>query len=161
MGAIAVAVDRGTYKGGSWTEQMAFRACWVNVTMVENPTIRLHPVTDDPYFVAYTEELSVIELAYMGNFARKIKDIPGGYEVPLLDPEGDQKWSNVDWKAMRPQIRNFCKNIVTVPPLVLPGDPGWPSGDESNFYQAVLDANGAPGWILASDRIPKTWGYPA
>jgi len=156
MGAIAVGIRKSAYDGATWTQQTALRACWVNVGLSENPPVRLRAGDDEPFYVAYTEELTVRELAYMGCFAAHITEIPGGYEVPLLDDEGPQAWRNVDWPAMRPQIKNFCDGKG----VVLPGNPGWPDGDEANFYQAILDANSAPAWILAADRIPETWGQP-
>lgn len=161
MGAIAVGIRKSTYLGADWKLQMCFRAAWVNVALNETPPTRLRAGDDEPFYVAYTEELTVVELAYIGNFAAKITKVPAGYEVPLRDPEGPQAWRNVDWESMRPQIKSFCENPAYDPPaLVLPGDPGWPTGEEANFYQAILDANGAPSWILAADRIPETWGYP-
>ncbi len=148
MGAIAIAVRKSTYDGADWKQQMAFRACWVNVGLKENPPTMKNP-GNVVYYIAYTEKLTVKELAYMGCLAAHIGEIPAGYEVPLRDPTGAQTWSNVDWQAMRPQIKTFCDDKG----VVLPGDPGW----SADSYQDILDLQGAPGWLLASDRIPETW----
>ena len=152
-GPVAVAVRKSIYDGASWSRQMAFRSGWVYVGLPSWPARYKNP-SNVEHYVAYPYGMYYDDLAKLGNLAAKMTQIPVDYAIPLLDAEGPQEWANVDHRKLRPLVRRFLH--TTEPHLVLYGDEGWPEGDQFS-PQAILDANGAPSWLLAADKIPATW----